>query len=196
MDVEVLSVHRLRFGRRIAGSVGVGGGRIRGRLPWWCRTTPSHAAWLHEETVTLRAPSCAGRSGYELFDEASGTKHLKPDFEAACQVKVDGVPAAMVLGSGFVPGPDAVVPPSAPGISSPVAVVADMSHVYSAVGGSAFRSEADFLNLEGACTVGGCCGGITEGFPSAGLPSANVDVDLTTALAAALGQGGRWRTSR
>ena len=71
--------------------------------------------------------------------------------------------------------------------SEPVAVVADISDVYSAVA-QALSVGADVLNLEGACTVGGVLRWY-RGLPSAGLPSASVDVDLTSALAAALGQG-------
>ena len=134
--------------------------------------------------VRLLAPV----GGYELFDEASGTKHLKPDFEAACQVTVDGSPAAMVLGSGSSPARMLWSLLRLRG-SEPVAVVADMSDVYSAVA-QALSVGADFLNLEGACTVGGVLRWYHRGLPSAGLPSASVDVDLTTALAAALGEGG------
>ena len=135
--------------------------------------------------VRLLAPV----GGYELFDEASGTKHLKPDFEAACQVTVDGSPAAMVLGSGSSPARMLWSLLRLRG-SEPLAVVADMSDVYSAVA-QALSVGADFLNLEGACTVGGVLRWYHRGLPSAGLPSASVDVDLTTCvLAAALGEGG------
>lgn len=38
--------------------------------------------------------------GLDHFAEHDGTKHLKPDLEAACEVDVDGLPAVVVLGSG------------------------------------------------------------------------------------------------
>ena len=38
--------------------------------------------------------------GHETFSEGAGTKHLKPDLEAACGVEVDGRPAVLLLGSG------------------------------------------------------------------------------------------------
>ena len=185
MEVEVLSVDRLHFAdgspvRSASAVVPFGDGVLV------VSDDAVHAAWLHEETVTpvrLLAPI----GGYELFDETSGTKHLKPDFEAACQVTVDGAPAAMVLGSGSSPARMLWSLLRLRG-SEPVAVVADMSDVYSAVA-QALSVGADFLNLEGACTVGGVLRWYHRGLPSAGLPSASVDLDLTTALAAALGEG-------
>ena len=41
--------------------------------------------------------------GLDHFGEHDGTKHLKPDLEAACELTVDGVPAVVVLGSGSTP---------------------------------------------------------------------------------------------
>jgi hypothetical protein len=69
----------------------------------------------------------------------------------------------------------------------PRAVVADMAPVYSAVA-AAMSVDAEVLNMEGACTVDGALRWFHRGLPSAGLNSGSVDIDLTTALAAALGQ--------
>jgi len=38
--------------------------------------------------------------GLDVFSEAAGTKHLKPDFEAACALTAAGVPGVLLLGSG------------------------------------------------------------------------------------------------
>ena len=116
----------------------------------------------------------------------SGTKHMKPDFEAACQVTVDGAPAALIMGSGSSP---ARMRWSLLRLEhgEPRAVVADMTQVYSAVA-AALSVDAEVLNMEGACTVGGALRWYHRGLPSAGLRSGSVDIDLTTALAAALGQ--------
>ena len=161
MEVEVLSVDRLHFAdgspvRSASAVVPFGDGVLV------VSDDAVRAAWLHEETVTpvrLLAPI----GGYELFDETSGTKHLKPDFEAACQVTVDGSPAAMVLGSGSSPARMLWSLLRLRG-SEPVAVVADMSDVYSAVA-QALSVGADFLNLEGACTVGGVLRWYHRGLP-------------------------------
>ena len=125
-------------------------------------------------------------AGLELFDEASGTKHLKPDLEAACQVTVEGAPAALMLGSGSSP---ARMRWSLLHLEhgEPRAVVADMSLVYSAVA-AAMSLDAEVLNMEGACIVGSALRWFHRGLPSAGLHSGSIDIDLSTALAAALGQ--------
>jgi len=59
--------------------------------------------------------------------------------------------------------------------------------VYSAVA-AAMSVDAEVLNMEGACTVDGALRWFHRGLPTAGLHSGGVDIDLTTALAAALGQ--------
>jgi len=62
----------------------------------------THAAWFVDggaSAVRLLPPV----DGLEVFDELSATKHLKPDFEAACAI-VDGAdPAVLVMGSGSSP---------------------------------------------------------------------------------------------
>ena len=49
----------------------------------------THGAWWRSgalDRVRIFAPV----EGHDVFDEAAGTKHLKPDLEAACEVAVDG----------------------------------------------------------------------------------------------------------
>jgi hypothetical protein len=67
----------------------------------------THGAWLRGDPLS---PGRVDRlrvlppvDGLEVFSEAAGTKHLKPDFEAACEVRVDGEPAVVLLGSGATP---------------------------------------------------------------------------------------------
>ncbi len=184
MDIDVLSVDRLRFSdgapvRSASAVVPFGGGFLV--VP----DDATHAAWFREDTVTAvrLLPPVAG---LELFDSASGTKHLKPDLEAACQVTVDGAPAALVLGSGSSP---ARMRWSLVRLDhgEPRAVAADMTPVYAAVA-TAMSLDAEVLNLEGACIVGGTLRWYHRGLPSAGLRSGSVDIDLSIALAATLGR--------
>ena len=184
MDIEILSVDRLRFSdgspvRSASAVVAFGDGFLV--VP----DDATHAAWFREETVTavrLLPPV----DGHEVFDEASGTKHLKPDLEAACQVTVDDAPAALIMGSGSSPArmrwsllrfDD----------GNPRAVTADMTRLYPAVA-AALSVDADVLNMEGVCIVGDALRWYHRGLPSAGLRSGSVDIDLASALGAALGQ--------
>ena len=45
----------------------------------------THAAWFRDGPAT-RVRLLPPNGGRDTFDEASGTKHLKPDLEAACEV--------------------------------------------------------------------------------------------------------------
>ena len=184
MDVEVLSVDRLRFSdgapvRSASAVVPFAGGFLV--VP----DDTTHAAWFREETVTAvrLLPSVAGQ---EVFDELSGTKHLKPDLEAACQVTVDGAPAALIMGSGSSP---ARMRWSLLRLEhgEPRAVVADMTQLYFLVA-DALSVDAEVLNMEGACIVDGALRWFHRGLPSVGLHSGSVDIDLATAVAAALGR--------
>jgi hypothetical protein len=184
VEVQVLSADRLRFDdgapvRSASAVVPFGGGFLV------VSDDATHGAWFREETATAvrLLPPVAG---HEVFDEASGTKHMKPDFESACEVTVGDVPAALILGSGSSPGrmrwsilrlED----------GEPRAVVADMTRVYSAVA-AALSVDPHVLNMEGACIVGGALRWYHRGLPAAGLCSGSVDIDLATALAAALGE--------
>ena len=184
MRIEIERVERLRFDHggpvRAASAVaGFGEGFLV------VQDDATHAAWFVDGRATaIRLLPTV--DGLEAFDEASATKHLKPDLEAACQVTVDHAPAALVMGSG---SSCARMLWSLVRLQrgEPWAVVADMSHLYSAVAAT-LGIEAQVLNLEGACIVGGALRWYHRGLPSAGLRSGSVDIDLTTALAATLGQ--------
>jgi hypothetical protein len=184
VDIEVLSLDRLRFSdgspvRSASAIVPFGDGFLV------VQDDATHGAWFREETATAvrLLPPVAG---HELFDEASGTKHMKPDLEAACQVTVGDAPAALIMGSGS--SPDRMrwsLLQLEHG--EPRSVMTDMTQVYSAVA-AALSVDPDVLNLEGACTVGGVLRWYHRGLPAAGLRSGSVDIDLTAALAAALGE--------
>ena len=184
MDVEVLSAERLRLPdgspvRAASAVVPFGDGHLV------VSDDGTLAAWFRDGTATpVRLLPPVG--GHDVFEEASGTKHLKPDLETACQVRVHGAPAALVMGSGSSPArmrwcllrlTDGV----------PTPVVADMTPVYAAVA-AALGVDLELLNLEGACIVGDTLRWFHRGLPSAGLPSASVDLDVATALAAAMGE--------
>ncbi|WP_322921711.1 DUF6910 family protein [Nocardioides renjunii] len=186
MDVELLSADRLRFDdgtpvRAASAVAALGDGHLV------VSDDATHAAWFRRGTATsvrLLPPV----AGHELFDEASGTKQLKPDLETACRVEVDGSPALLVMGSGSSPArmrwclvrlED----------DRPASVVADMADTYASVA-AALDVHADVLNLEGACLVDGTLRWFHRGLPSAGLPSGSVDLDLAAALSVLLGRSG------
>ena len=117
--------------------------------------------------------------GLDTFEEASGTKALKPDLEAA--VALPGG-AVLALGSGSTPARMRSVLVAADGSVT----VADLRAVYARVG-EALGVPADQLNLEGACELDGVLRWFQRGLPSAGAPTASVDLPLDAVLAAASG---------
>lgn len=145
----------------------------------------THGAWFRGDSATavrLFPPV----EGHDVFDEASGTKHLKPDLEAAVTAAVDGGPAVLMLGSGSSPARMRWALLRLEGGATQVEV-AEMAPVYTAVA-AALSVPADFLNLEGACVVGDVLRWFHRGLPSAGLPSGSVDLELTGAMAAVRGR--------
>ncbi len=147
----------------------------------------THAAWFRGSSVTavrLLPPT----GGHELFSDATGTKHLKPDLEAACHLTVEGGPAALIMGSGSSPARMRWVLLRLEH-DEPRPHVADMTPLYASVA-DALSLRPEDLNLEGVCVVGDVLRWYQRGLPSAGLPSGSVDLDLRTAVAAALGQVG------
>lgn len=148
----------------------------------------TYAAWSRPGGGITRVRLLPPVQGHDEFDEDSGTKHLKPDLEAACQVSVDGVESVLLMGSGSSSrrmrwclarlGDD--------GGETDV-VVADMTAVYAAVA-TTLDVDSDALNLEGACIVGGSLRWFHRGLPSAGLPSGSVDLDLAAAVAGVRGE--------
>jgi hypothetical protein len=141
----------------------------------------THAAWRRPGgTTAVRVLPAV--DGHEVFSTGAGTKHLKPDFEAACQMH-GGV---LLLGSGstrarmrssFVTlaGPD------------PTFVVADLAELYDAVA-DALHVPTGQLNLEGAGRHGDWVRWFQRGNATAGVASASVDVDAHQLLLAATGR--------
>lgn len=184
VSIEVLSVERLRFDdgapvRAASAVVPFAGGFLV--VP----DDATHAAWFRGSSVSavrLLPPT----GGHELFSDATGTKHLKPDLEAACDLTGEDGPAALIMGSGSSPARMRWVLLQLEH-GEPRPHVADMTPLYARVAESlSLRPEE--LNLEGACVVGDVLRWYQRGLPSAGLPSGSVDLDLRTAVAAVLGQ--------
>jgi hypothetical protein len=124
--------------------------------------------------------------GHDTFEEASGTKRLKPDLEAVVTMP-DG--RTLALGSGSTPARMRAV------LLSPASVVvAGLAPVYAHVA-EVLGTPADRLNLEGAAVVGDSLRWFQRGLPSAGVPTGSVDVDLEGLLAAASGAPAAVRVS-
>jgi len=133
----------------------------------------THAAWLRPGGITaIRV--IAAVDGHETFSSAEGTKHLKPDFEAA--VAVDG--GVLLLGSGSTAARMRASLVTGPGAFSTL----DLTPAYHRVA-AALGLAVDQLNLEGAARIGDRLRWFQRGNSAAGVPSAAVDVDLSALLA-------------
>lgn len=140
----------------------------------------NHAAWVTGGT-TSRLRLFPARDGLDLFDSASGTKHLKPDVEAACLVGRDRV---LLLGSGST-----AARCRAAVVTADDVVVRDLTPLYDLVS-QVLETPEGALNLEGACVVEGRLRWFRRG--AARLASASVDLDLD-ALLAAVGGTASWQ---
>ncbi len=128
----------------------------------------THAAWQRPGGVTpVRVVPPV--DGHELFSSAAGTKHLKPDFEAAFPTG-GGV---LLLGSGSTPARMRVSQ-----VTPARFVVHDLAPLYAAAA-AALGLRLDRLNLEGAAVLGDRVRWFQRGNSAAGVPSAGVDVPLT-----------------
>jgi hypothetical protein len=145
----------------------------------------THAAWWRAGSVgAVRVVPPV--DGLEVFSAGAGTKALKPDFEAACAVSVEGVDGVLLLGSGSAAARmRASLVTEGP--SGPGSAVADLTPVYGGVA-AALGLGADRLNLEGACVAGDRLRWFQRGNLAAGVPSASVEVDLAALLAAVTGR--------
>jgi hypothetical protein len=155
--------------------------------PGWmiAQDDATHVAWqTADEVRPVRVLPPV--EGHDVFSSADGTKHLKPDFEAACPVVVDGSPAVLLLGSGSSPARMRAVLVSLVDGRHDV-VTRDLSALYAAV---ARRLElpADALNLEGACLVGDRLRWFNRGNLRAGVPVGSVEVAVTDIVAAVVGR--------
>ena len=142
----------------------------------------THAAWRRPDGVrAVRVLDAV--DGHEVFSSAEGTKHLKPDFEAACEVTIDGEPAVVLLGSGSTSARMRASLVRLTNGSTGFDVV-PLDPLYHHVA-EALGIGIDLLNLEGACRIGGTFRWFNRGNLTAGLPSASVDLEVAE-LAAAL----------
>jgi hypothetical protein len=115
------------------------------------------AAWSRQGSVTplrLLPPV----EGLDVFSERDGTKRLKPDLEAACEVLVDGAPAVLLLGSGSSPARmrAALVRRDDP----PTVAVADLSPLYG-LAAQALGIDMALVNFEARAESGSRCAGST-----------------------------------
>ncbi|CCG02119.1 conserved protein of unknown function [Blastococcus saxobsidens DD2] len=145
------------------------------------------AAWRRPDGVTaLRMlPSV---DGLDTFRAAEGTKHLKPDLEAACPAEVDGGPAALLLGSGSSPRRMRGVLVRLDD-GEPVVHAAELGPLYERVA-DRLGLPMDHVNLEGASRHGDVVRWFNRGNLTAGVRSASVDVLLEGLVDAVLGRAG------
>ncbi len=184
MKVELESVARLRFAdgspvRAASAITRYGGGWLI------AQDDATHACWLRDGvgTAVRVLPAVAG---HDSFAESSGTKHLKPDLEAACEVSDRGAPAALLLGSGSAAARMRASLVRVRG-DDPGHVSADLSPVYASVA-RVLGVDLDALNLEGACVLNGSLRWFHRGRPASGLPTCSVDLDLSALLGAVRGE--------
>lgn len=177
-SVEVEAVRQLRFddGRPVRAASAVaplaGGWLV-------AQDDAAHAAWVRA-TGVQRVRVVPPVQGHDVF-AADGMKHLKPDFEAACPVEVEGEASVLLLGSGSAETRmrAAVVTPD--GRSR----VADLSPLYARIAAVLDRTDST-LNLEGACLVDGALRWFARGNRRTGTASASVDLDPAALVQAVL----------
>jgi hypothetical protein len=132
----------------------------------------THAAWLRPRGITaVRVTEPV--EGHETFSSAAGTKHLKPDFEAA--FAVDG--GVLLLGSGSTAARMRASLVTTAGSFTTV----DLTPLYLRVA-EVLGIAVEQLNLEGAARIGNRLRWFQRGNSAAGVPSAAVDVDLPALL--------------
>jgi hypothetical protein len=172
LTVDVLGSRRLRFDHgapvRSASAVAPFG-------DGWlvAQDDATAAAWVRGQLVTpvrLLDPV----QGHDVFSSTEGTKHLKPDLEAACDV---GGGRVLLLGSGST-GARMRCVLVAPGRAPQVG---HLPALYEQVA-AALDRPLEELNLEGACVVGEQLRWFARGTAAAGVPSASVDLDLASLL--------------
>lgn len=156
--------------------------------PGWlvAQDDATHGAWWTPSSVQ-RLRLFPPVDGFDLFEPGDGTKALKPDLEAACEVDVDGVPGVLALGSGSTPRRmRAALVLDAPG--GVQVLVADLSPLYDAAA-QALGLPDDQINFEGACRVGPALRWFNRGNQRAGVDSMSVDVDLATLVRSVVAGG-------
>ena len=183
LSVQIESVRALRFDdgspvRAASGVAPLGDGWLV------AQDDAAHAAWLRDASVE-RVRVVPSVEGHDVFTSAAGTKHLKPDLEAACPVELDGDPGVLLLGSGSTPARMRAALVTLD--DGPQVRLADLSVLYARVADVLGLDPVD-LNLEGACRSGDVLRWFARGNLAAGVSSASVDVDLHPLMLAVTGR--------
>ncbi len=148
----------------------------------------THAAWWHGGSVSaFRVVEPVG--GVETFSAAAGTKMLKPDFEAATAVTIDGSEGVLILGSGSS-GARTRASLIVADEDGPPFRVAELAAIYQDVA-AALGLRTDQLNLEGACVIGDRLRWFQRANVAAGAPTMCLDLSLAGLLAATGGSANR-----
>ena len=183
MQVDITAVRYLRFDDgspvRAASAVApLGDGFLV------AQDDAAHAAWVRGDGIE-RLRLVPSVEGHDVFSSASGTKHLKPDFEAACPVELDTASGVLLLGSG---SPAARMRAALVTLEQdgPRVQVADLAPLYRRVA-EVLGVRLEDLNLEGACRSGDVLRWFARGNLSAGVPSASVDLDVEPLVRAVTG---------
>ncbi len=131
--------------------------------------------------------------GLDHFAEHDGTKHLKPDLEAACELVVGGVSAVVVLGSGSTAARcrgALVLASGLDGVAGPAVHWADLEPLYrraTAVLGLDL-AQVNFEGLAVASDGGASLRWFNRGNGALGVGSASVAVDGHALVEALLGR--------
>ena len=182
MQVQVEGVRPLRFddGTPVTAASALaplGGGWLV------AQDDATHGAWVRDgrvERLRLLPPV----EGLDVFSEAAGTQHLKPDLEAACGLLLDtGAPGVLLLGSGSTDRRRrAVLVADGP---EPQVASAPLDALYETVARALAVPEGQ-LDLEGVARNGPVLRWFQRGNLAAGVPSGSVDVDLAALVEAVL----------
>ena len=158
--------------------------------PGWlvAQDDATHAAWVRPDGVR-RLRVLPPVQGLDSFSEAEGTKHLKPDLEAACGLAsdaADDTTGVLLLGSGSSPARcGGVVVLERQG--EPAVLSRDLTGLYTEVA-RALDLPAGQLNLEGVARNGAVLRWFQRGNLVAQVPNGSVDVGLPGLLEALRGQ--------
>ena len=150
LHVEVLASRALRFGdgspvRAASGVAHFGDGWLV------VQDDATHGAWCRPGGIEpIRIVEAV--QGHDHFSSAAGTKHLKPDFEAAVDLDDQDRGQVVVFGSGST-GARMQAALVTLHQGSWRTTVADLGELYGAVARELGVALAE-LNLEGACIVG------------------------------------------
>lgn len=184
--IEVERVRGLRFddGAPVRAASGV----ARFGAGWLiAQDDGTHAAWCRDGSITalrLFPPV----EGLDTFSEHEGTKHLKPDLEAACEIDLGGRSAVVLLGSGSSPARcrGALVIEGVADEGGPAVYWADLTPLYHRAAEALGVAVAD-LNFEGLCTHGEELRWFNRGNGAAGIASASVDLECAALVDALRG---------